>query len=762
MKLKKYQEEAVGHLTAQYEDGHKSLILRSDEGSGKTIMALMIAQKVAKRALFIGQAKARKDLERKIDAYYMDKELGIDVPVDIVSYHTFKDVRKLPAKLLRKYDMLIFDECQMLKKFSAGWTTRFCAIKNNEQKKLFLSATPYMKKIDELLYVLSSTTSFPNSVRDIKLEYFNTKPSRYGDFLDVGKLISEADFAAQLDTVLYNVTEDMVDESLPTTNFKIQTLKDNKALVSNKLEEYTQTCVLNGLTKVDETVELIKKDMEENDVKVALIYTRFHEVAQKVHGKLPQTTLALSSQQVRSGFERLRDDGVGVLITTLGLTNSSLDLNECDNIYMVETNESFALDRQSIRRCRRIGKKSTLNVTYFYLEGDQSFKNVIQSIKATKGGLQDEHSKMGPSSLAILEHCPGSYWLPDTSDKTRFAAAALKGTQMHEVLEDYLRDPEKRIKKVHEDTVASAARSCRKLIEKAEQFGIEDKVNYFDLHPELYGSCDFWSYSKGVLRVVDYKNGNYPVKAQDNIQLSAYCLFICETYNLKPKQIIFTIWQKNKEKSCYYDGTHVEYMRSRIKKVLEKIKKAKKNPLLHLKEGGCSPFCRAHRYHIEQKEGNMAVRKKKGVTKKTSKKPARKAATKNPRAKLTGKVFYQKESDTTISLGLSMTKLPKGLDKKYGEDIVEATFPYDEEYENYSCFSNGFLNSYRGPTDNFKGAEVSLIVELKVSKDEDRLWLNLVDIEGEPVEEDEDQEGYEDAAEMQSDGGHEELDEFFS
>ena len=344
--------------------GFRGAVLRGDEGTGKTIIAYRVAYLMRPhgRTLYVTPAGARKDIENKL------KQYGGDELIDVISYHKFKSVHKMPAAEIAKYALIIFDECHNLRKYSNGATRRMISL-GGKKKFLFMSGTPMVKCESDFLYVLRKCGVWKGkSMRAIKVRYFNALPSYFGNFLELGEFQNEEEFYDHASQVTVELSHKDVDPDIP--DFKIKDIiVPGTPKPFTCIEEETATRLENGLKKVPHCAEHIIIAAYVFDGPI-LALTHFHEVAEELGKKINRKPV-LTKEGVFKAFEELRTGKRKILITTLGLTQSSLDLNECNHVFLVESTYSFATDRQSIRRCQRIGKRDIVNVYYMRMEDER-------------------------------------------------------------------------------------------------------------------------------------------------------------------------------------------------------------------------------------------------------------------------------------------------------------------------------------------------------------------------------------------------------
>ena len=732
MELFPAQARAVNflHDTLKRFDG---AVLRGEEGSGKTLMAAEIASEYQK-CLWVCPARAIKDIEKKF------KEFKIGENITLMSYHAFGNLKKTPAKDFKQYNFMIFDECHELRNYRASWTTRFVKLKGTQQY-LFLSGTPLLKSPKDFLYVLRKCGLWRGKPTEyFYRRYFGAEKSKFGDFLDKsGPFQNKTCYQTQVDKVTTVITKKDIDANMPDMNINIEVIEGEYEKPKDITEE-TKVRKAFGIKKVPLVADAIRRDRKQKGIKTSLTLCYFHKTANELH-KILGGTLALNATEVQRAIEVCREE-TGNIITTVGLTNCSYDFNECDDVYIVESTYSFPLDRQSINRCRRIGKTNEVNVTYFTFAGEAPIVKSFQRQYLTES--VSSHAKMGPSKLARLEMCPGSYWLPDTLTKQDYIeAAAERGTKNHAALERYVLDPVADLDECPKEIIP-CVKYCRKLSEGAELFKVEAKVNAHHIHEELAGSADFFAYYKDTkkLVVLDYKNGSASVAVEDNIQLLAYSLMISHTYNLEVDQLTTIIYQKDKMKHCTYRKNVIPSIESRLKRIVNAILDAEKNPIEHLNKGKCDFFCTARKYHDQQTGEKEMATKSKG----------KKGPRKTVHLLESAYVTFVKKEDTDrgerLTLGLSFKEIPATLKKQFGKgkeghEVIVSKLKKNKEYETRSMFANNLIEYIKGEIEEIaKGdkVQVEFTASFVPAKGEwkDNVFFNIRNVEllGEENEDD--------------------------
>ena len=581
MKLYKFQQRAVNTLAQMLKDW-RGAILRADEGLGKTLMATELAK--GKRALWIGPAGSLKDVQKKVKAY--DPEHTIE----FISYHGFGNLDKISAKELRLYNFFIFDEAHSLRNYSASWTQRFVRIAPRGKRFLFTSATPAIKSPKDFVYILRKTGVYGDmSTHDWYKRYFDAKPSKFGDFLEFGEFQNHEDFRAHQLKVSYDITQEQADRDMPPAHIDLKVLP-GKWNMPKDITGETRARVDAGVLKSANAAAYIRKQD-----RPALILTHFHGCAELVAGNLG-TDSALTPAAVRKHIEEFKQGLRKYIVTTVGLTSSSYDLNECDQVYFVESTYSFMQDRQSMRRCLRLGKRTTLNVLYFILENERPVmtslkRKYLESIKRTR------RFDISPSALARLEVCPGSRYFKNEDDSPNGAATI--GTLHHEAAERLIRNKRIAISPILSNTIQGYVEEARQLKERLGMYGVEDRLAAPEIHADFGGTVDFWAYDErdGHLTIIDYKNGRWKVDAVGNRQLQAYALLVCLGRKIKPKTIHTVIWQRGVRRHADYTASEFERVKEEIQGIIDLVEKAKDEPEKWLGANCDTRFCPARYIH---------------------------------------------------------------------------------------------------------------------------------------------------------------------
>lgn len=153
-----------------------------------------------------------------------------------------------------------------------------------------------------------------------------------------------------------------------------------------------------------------------------------------------------------------------------------------------------------------------------------------------------KHSPIGASSAHRWMKCPGSVKLSKTVPTPPTSIYAKEGTAAHALAESCI-DPINRIISRAERLVGEEVEGMLVTNEMAdavdvylhwltyimsstEEILIEQPINMFDIHPDLFGTADLIAFEHfGGVAVVDYKHGaGIPVEVENNPQLLYYAL----------------------------------------------------------------------------------------------------------------------------------------------------------------------------------------------------------------------------------------------
>ena len=225
---------------------------------------------------------------------------------------------------------------------------------------------------------------------------------------------------------------------------------------------------------------------------------------------------------------------------------------------------------------------------------------------------QSNHAEVAPSYLSILARCPGSWHYP-VREHSAFDGHSYCGKIAHRYLENVMQG--KRMYNIYNPYVKGFMAWLKKnypKYKKTMKFETTYRMPLGDENPfgdkTFFGTIDVlnWDNKEGVVTIADYKNGNTPVDAKNNMQLIAYFYLWAKNNSAKLERlrlIEFVIGQREKltplirrhtvEIKKYEDlQRYMERVDKVFRSINERVDFAKRNPAKHLALQ-CSPFCRA-------------------------------------------------------------------------------------------------------------------------------------------------------------------------
>lgn len=155
-----------------------------------------------------------------------------------------------------------------------------------------------------------------------------------------------------------------------------------------------------------------------------------------------------------------------------------------------------------------------------------------------------EHATLAPSAASRWVKCPGSVRLAALYPEHEDTDAAAEGTAAHWVVEQAFANGGKL---VPVGTIApNGVEVTEEMLEGAEMYidvvgldhggHIERRVTMAkSVHPDNWGTPDFFGLRNGILRIIDYKFGHGYVEEFENWQCLNYAAGICEFLDIRPE-----------------------------------------------------------------------------------------------------------------------------------------------------------------------------------------------------------------------------------
>lgn len=163
------------------------------------------------------------------------------------------------------------------------------------------------------------------------------------------------------------------------------------------------------------------------------------------------------------------------------------------------------------------------------------------------------HSRYSPSGLYLTMACAGSLKLREAIPPEPDSPESIEGTVAHHVASQLalgvvVPEGSKYLNvEIDEDMIAGA----QLWVDTVGNNGaFEMPVACPDVHPDCWGTPDYWLYDGSTLYVCDYKYGHRYVNEFENVQLSAYASGVIRALNLpSDTQVILGVVQPR----CYMD-----------------------------------------------------------------------------------------------------------------------------------------------------------------------------------------------------------------
>ena len=589
--LRPWQEKASYALNHLLNQG-PGAILRGECGIGKTyIIGKLLELRGANPVLWVAPAFALPDLATKVS----ELSLGVEDHIDFMSYNEFRK-GNVEAK---DYQFYVFDECHTLRKWSAAATRHFSRIAST-RPHLSVSATPVLQEELDFIYVLRRAGAFKDmTIPGIKMKYFQAERSYFHGGFDTYDLVRREEFYSEVNKKVYDIKLIDVEEGAPKIVPHIIEVPISCSPFT-KLEDETKQSVADGKRKVVGGAKEIKKFVK--DTPNCLILTKFHSTAREVvklfdTGKVP-VNLCLRPKQVAKACEK-SEAGllIGPIITTLGLTRSSFDLNSISHVLIIESSYSYFLDVQSVMRCRRLGKTEDVHVSYLSFSNDRGVRKVLNRMHLLQESNRSIHSKFGPSGLSLLKTCPGAYWMDNTSTFI-YEGQAWLGKQHHKDVETFVENLELTIPEGNTSGIIQWAREL-----KADGWEVLTELRMEDpsIRHDFFGTADIVARRGGELIVADYKNGNISVNVKNNLQLLSYTLMAENYFGMAFDKIKVVIWQKNVYNEVNVPRKKLESTREELHELSKRVDESKRSPAKYIDETCTNPFCRAKAQHIKKR-----------------------------------------------------------------------------------------------------------------------------------------------------------------
>lgn len=416
----------------QYNDGNVRVLIADEMGLGKTIQALGIIHNLGlnHRVLWITRSSIAYQSAREVISWLgCVPELSNTTnpaanpnffPINIVSVDS---LAKLLPIYKGKYDVVVIDECQAIKNFSAKRTQAVRAVCKDAKHIIGLSGTPIHNNAAEyysILHILqperfkseeSFIRNFVNYYHDgYKFRYGGIKQSARSYFDEITKNLilrrTRKEVLPDLPKIQRNPLFVEFDRSLEAQYaLAVQGFEEcfdsdsSQARDMNILAWMTKMRKLAGISKVPVTVEQIQEAVESGIQKLT-VFVHHHDVHLLLRKQLSALGVKFISfeasdsqyeKDMKIGMFEKQDYPVLIIPTQAG--GIGLNLQFCSNCIFVEREWSPVHEEQAEGRFSRIGSEAThISATYITAVGtiDEIFLELVERKRAVLANTMDK------------------------------------------------------------------------------------------------------------------------------------------------------------------------------------------------------------------------------------------------------------------------------------------------------------------------------------------------------------------------------------
>jgi len=398
-----HQIDAVCHWI----DNNGRSILGHEMGTGKTISSILAINSIqAKRVVIFTPASVMMQWEREIKRLLPNYTLYIypnitgvgDVGREIllVSYARAEAYKKSEAKATWKSEFIICDECHYIKNPKAKRTKAILQLAKTTDYFLGLSGTPIINRPVDLFPPLKivAPSEFDNWYQFTKT-YCNGHMGKFGYVAD--GLSRKVELHSKLSRHMHRVTKDDCLDLPP----KMRTVIPCKVSFSmDDYDSFQEAFTDLGVLKTESAIDWIKDFLASNDEKL-VVFTYHVNVAEHIfymltcvdnnnlHKQVDLLTGSTTKQDRDAYISRFQNpkSDKRILILTLGVGSTGLNLQKANNVLMVETSFSPMEMLQAEDRVHRNGQTKSCSINY--LVAENTFDNKLFSLLEKKMGMSN-------------------------------------------------------------------------------------------------------------------------------------------------------------------------------------------------------------------------------------------------------------------------------------------------------------------------------------------------------------------------------------
>lgn len=402
-----HQIDAVCHWI---ENNGRS-ILGHEMGTGKTISAILSINAIqANRVVIFTPASVMMQWEQEIKRLLPNYKLYIYPNIKgvgderreilLVSYARSDAYKKSETKATWKSEYIICDECHYIKNPKAKRTKAIVQLAKTTDYFIGLSGTPIINRPVDLFPPLNivAPSEFDNWYQFTRT-YCNGHMGKFGYVAD--GLSRKVELHAKLSRHMHRVTKDDCLDLPPKTRTVIP-CKVNFGMGDHKTfqEAYTEL----GHCKTEVAIDWIKDFLASNDEKL-VVFTYHVRVAEhlyymltcvdnnSLHKQVDLLTGSTTKQDRDAYISRFQNpkSEKRILILTLGVGSTGLNLQKANNVLMVETNFSPMDMIQAEDRVHRSGQTKSCSINYIVAQNtfDQKLYSLLEKKMSMSNAVID-------------------------------------------------------------------------------------------------------------------------------------------------------------------------------------------------------------------------------------------------------------------------------------------------------------------------------------------------------------------------------------
>jgi len=407
--LEKFGVKAYDHqidAVCHWIENNGRSILGHEMGTGKTISSILSINAIqAKRVVIFTPASVMMQWENEIKRLLPNYTLYIYPNIKgvgdggreilLVSYARAESYKKSEAKATWKSEYIICDECHYIKNPKAKRTKAILQLAKTTDFFLGLSGTPIINRPVDLFPPLKivAPSEFDNWYVFTKT-YCNGHMGKFGYVAD--GLTKKVELHSKLARHMHRVTKDDCLDLPP----KVRTvIPCNVDFRMEDHESFQEAYTYVGHRKADIAVDWIKDFLASNDEKL-VVFTYHVHVAEYIyylftdvdidHRKEIDLLTGSTTKQDRDAYiSRFQDpkSAKRILILTLGVGSTGLNLQKANNVLMVETSFSPMEMLQAEDRVHRNGQTKSCSINY--LVAQNTFDNKLFNLLEKKMGMSN-------------------------------------------------------------------------------------------------------------------------------------------------------------------------------------------------------------------------------------------------------------------------------------------------------------------------------------------------------------------------------------